>query len=93
MYSCVIPPIPCFWSLLPAFSGWLLRFPYPLQAAPAGTAFSLCRTVFQYAPLCRRCQSDLCCISRPIGRCAGRRGLWAVPRILGISLSPGQRPR
>ena len=34
-----IPPIPCFWSLPPAFSGRRLRFFCPVQAAPARTAF------------------------------------------------------
>ena len=46
----LIPPILFFWSLPPSFgwfcslSGQLSRLPYPLQAALAGKAFSLCRT-------------------------------------------------
>ena len=61
-----IPPIPCFCSLPPAFSGRLLRFLCPLQAAFARTVFSLfhCRTVFRYAPLCYHNRSDLCYIFR-----------------------------
>ena len=62
-----IPPIPCFCSLPPAFSGRRLQSFCPVQAAPAGTAFSLspCRTVFRYAPLCRRFSDVPGCVSRP----------------------------
>ena len=77
-----IPPISCFCSLPPAFSGRRLRSFCPVQAVPAKTAFSLCpcRTVFRYAPLYRRFSDVPGCVSRPVERLAGWRGLWAVPQ-------------